>query len=72
MYNYYEKRKYLQYKRLKNVLNLSDDLNSMNNSLVNQNISINNLRRSHASTSKTFYIMNVLKDSSFYFNHEEK
>lgn len=60
LYGFYEKKKYLQYKKLKAVLDLDDGRNSLNNSSLNNNVSLDP-KKSTKSTSKTFYIMNLIQ-----------
>ncbi len=60
VYNFYEKKKYLQYKRLKAVLDLDDGKDSLSENTMNDNVSADP-KRSSNDNSKTFYIMNLIQ-----------
>lgn len=62
MYNFYEKKKYLQYQKLKNILDLSSNDSYTEKSFIGENVSFSS-KRSKKSDTETFYIMNLMKST---------
>jgi hypothetical protein len=62
LYNFYEKKKYLQYQKLKNILDLSSNDSYTEKSFIGGNVSFSS-KRSKKSDTETFYIMNLMKST---------